>query len=74
MEYLAVFTVGLIIGALSFMKAPCDEECKNIIKRQKDVLNWLKSALKDAKNKKLTKRIDNNKVRLLELIIKKLEK
>lgn len=72
--YLAILAVGFIIGALSFMKAPCDEDCKKTLKKHKDILNWLKSTLKDVKQPKLNKRVDSNKVRVLELIIKRLEK
>ena len=45
-----------------------------IIKRHRDIVNWLKSELAQAKNNKLGKRIDNNKVKLLKLIVKKLQK
>lgn len=74
MIYTLTLLVGFIIGSLSFMKAPCDKNCKETLKKQKDVLNWLKSALKESENNKLTKNIDQNKVKLLELIIQRLEK
>jgi hypothetical protein len=40
----------------------------------KDVLNWLKSELAQETKNKLTKRINKDKIELLELIIKRLTK
>mgnify|MGYP005997954791 CR=1 FL=1 len=74
MIYTVTLLVGFITGALAFMKAPCDKNSKETLKKQKDTLNWLKSALKESENNKLTKNIDQNKVKLLKLIIKRLEK
>lgn len=68
------FLLGVILGGLSFMKAPCDKECRETLKKHKDIRNWLNSELKTATKRKLDKSIDPNKIKLLEIIIKKLEK
>ncbi|MFT6125885.1 MAG: hypothetical protein ACJAVA_000327 [Flavobacteriaceae bacterium] len=46
----------------------------NINKNHKDVLNWLRSELAQETKNKLTKIINKDKIELLKLIIKKLNK
>lgn len=72
--YIAVGLASFILGAVSFMKEPCDNKYKITLKKHKDIVNWLKSELKETSNNKLTKRIDSNKVKLLEILIQRLEK
>lgn len=51
-----------------------DSKCQKILKNHKDVSNWLKSEISQAKIATKGKNIDQRKVKLLELIIKKLNK
>jgi len=44
------------------------------LKKHTDIKNWLKSELKNANNKKLHKRLDPKKIKLLEIIISRLDK
>ncbi len=73
-----VFYVGVIVGiwvGISFKNVYgkyCSIKYTKIFKKHKDICNWLKSELSAVKKPKMDKRIDNNKVKLLELLIKKL--
>lgn len=75
MWYLILFYLGVVLGVwLGKKETSYYIKYKTIYKKQRDVLNWLKSELALSKSIKLTKSIDRNKVKLLELIIKRLEK
>ena len=78
-----IFIVGLFIGSFLlgyfthqkiFKSINLDEKCQKTLKKHKDVVNWLKNELSEVKDKRLTKRIDQNKVKLIELLTSKLEK
>ena len=51
-----------------------ENKLRNINKIKLDTLNWLRSELSYASRAKLTKQVDEQKIALLEKIIKKLEK
>lgn len=70
----ASFLIGVLV-TLKWMKPfKSEKDHKNLYKKHKDISNWLKSELKFLENPKVDKyRIDENKVKLLKLIISKLE-
>ena len=78
MESIAIFYLGVIAGiwtGMSFKKTDAIFiEHNKLIKKHRDIINWLRSLLSESKNNKLSKNIDRNKVRLLEIIIGKLKK
>jgi len=69
------FLLGYFIQERIYKRMNLDDKCRKTIKKHKDIVNWLKSELSGTKKQKLGKRnIDNNKVKLLELLIRRLEK
>ena len=78
MESITIFYLGVIAGiwaGMSFKKTDAIFiEHSRLIKKHKDITNWLKSLLSESEKSKLTKNIDKNKIRLLETLINKLKK
>lgn len=69
------FLLGYFIQERIYKRMNLEDKCRKTIKKHKDIVNWLKSELSGTKKQKLGKRnIDNNKVKLLELLIRRLEK
>lgn len=71
---IASFFLGVFVHQRVCRTVNLDDKCKQVFKKHRDIKNWLKSELVGAQNQKLTKRIDQNKVKLLELLISRLEK
>lgn len=73
--FIGFFVLGCFIQERIYKRMNLDDKCQKTLKKHKDVVNWLKSELSGAKKQKLSKRnIDNNKIKLLELLIRRLEK
>lgn len=73
--FIGAFLLGYFVHQRVHRFVNLDEECQKTLKRQRDVANWLKSELASIKRPKMGKKnIDPKKVRLIELIIKRLEK
>lgn len=70
----ASFFLGFFVHQKVCRALNSDEKAKNIIKKHRDIANWLKSELVQIKRKKTDKNIDSNKVKLLEILIQRLEK
>ena len=70
--FIITFLSGALLGACA--QRYISESSNDITKKHRDIKNWLKSELRRAENSKLTKNIDQNKVRLLRIIVNKLEK
>ena len=71
---IASFFLGVLVNKKINRHNITSEKCKELSKKHRDIANWLKSELNSATVKKMGKRIDTNKVKLLELVIKRLEK
>ena len=68
------FFLGIFVHQRVCRTVNLDDKCKQVLKKHRDIKNWLKSELVQVKKKKLGKRIDPNRVKLLELLISRLEK
>ena len=76
MEKIVIFYFGVVAGMWAMYSLnsskPYYSKYREIYKKHKDISNWLKSELSSLTKVKMDKNIDKNKVKLLELLIKKL--
>lgn len=76
-EKLIIFYVGVLAGMWAMYSLTSNStyrlKYKNIYKKHRDVLNWLRSSLSETNKQKVGKRIDGNKVKLIQKIVDKLK-
>lgn len=72
--FLGSFFLGYFVHQKISRAINLDEKCQKTLKKHRDIVNWLKSDLSNIRKKKMDKNIDPKKVKLIELLISKLEK
>lgn len=73
MEKLIIFYLGVAAGMWAMYSFSSNDNYKSILKKHKDIVNWLRSELSEANKVKISKNIDPNKVKLLERIVNRLD-